>query len=151
MRGIALVGSLTIAALIGPGPVPPAVLAGEPRLSKSDLFEANTGGYAHYRIPGLVVTPKGTLLAYCGHTLKNESPRLIFPSGFDPAGVIFGAHRVDEGPLFLVKEPLDLLVAFEHGVTNLVCFLAEVTPQSLEMLASLMDQRKCLTLEFYVS
>ena len=65
MRGIALVGSLTIAALIGPGPVPPAALAGEPRLSKSDLFEANTGGYAHYRIPGLVVTPKGTLLAYC--------------------------------------------------------------------------------------
>jgi len=93
----------------------------------------------------------GTLLAYCGHTLKNESPRLIFPNGFDSASVIFGAYRVEEGPLFLVKEPLDLLVAFEHGVTNLVCFLAEVTPQSLEMLASLMDQRKCLTLEFYAS
>src|SRR4051812_26937389 len=28
---------------------------------KIDLFEANTGGYAHYRIPGLVVTTQGTL------------------------------------------------------------------------------------------
>jgi Neuraminidase (sialidase) len=39
--------------------------AGEPLLEKTDLFEANTGGYAHYRIPGLVVTKGGTLLAYC--------------------------------------------------------------------------------------
>ena len=29
--------------------------AREPFLEKTDLVEANTGGYAHYRIPGLVV------------------------------------------------------------------------------------------------
>ena len=92
----------------------------------------------------------GTLLAYCGHTLKNESPRLIFPNGFNPGGIIFGAHRVQEGSLCLVKEPLDILVAYENGVTNnLVCFLTEVTPQSLEMLASLMDERKCPSVEFF--
>ena len=33
-----------------------------PRL---DLFTARTGGYVTYRIPGLVVTARGTLLAYC--------------------------------------------------------------------------------------
>lgn len=37
----------------------------EPGLEKTDLFVANTGGYAHYRIPGIVATPRGTLLAYC--------------------------------------------------------------------------------------
>jgi Neuraminidase (sialidase) len=42
-----------------------ATKAGEPFLEKTDLFEANTGDYAHYRIPGLVVTKQGTLLAYC--------------------------------------------------------------------------------------
>jgi sialidase-1 len=42
-----------------------ATRAGEPLLEKRDLFEANTGGYALYRIPGLVATKKGTLLAYC--------------------------------------------------------------------------------------
>src|SRR4051812_1513727 len=30
-----------------------------------DLFEAETGGYATYRIPGVVVTKQGTILAYC--------------------------------------------------------------------------------------
>jgi sialidase-1 len=34
-------------------------------LTKQDLFVANTDGYAIYRIPGIVVTAKGTLLAYC--------------------------------------------------------------------------------------
>jgi sialidase-1 len=42
----------------------PAAAAG-PVLEKQTLFEADTGGYAVYRIPGLVVTDKGTLLAYC--------------------------------------------------------------------------------------
>ena len=29
-----------------------------------DLFRSGTGGYALYRIPGLIVTSKGTLIAY---------------------------------------------------------------------------------------
>jgi len=36
-----------------------------PTMEKMDLFEAGKGGYATYRIPGIVVTSKGTLLAYC--------------------------------------------------------------------------------------
>jgi sialidase-1 len=39
--------------------------AAEPTFERSDVFEAGRGGYAFYRIPGLVVTAKGTLLAYC--------------------------------------------------------------------------------------
>jgi sialidase-1 len=39
--------------------------AAEPVLDKQTLFEADTGGYATYRIPGLVVTDRGTLLVYC--------------------------------------------------------------------------------------
>jgi sialidase-1 len=39
--------------------------AGKAFLDKQDLFEANTGGYFIYRIPGIVATAKGTLLAYC--------------------------------------------------------------------------------------
>lgn len=39
--------------------------AAEPFLEKIDLFEAGRDGYALYRIPGLVVTAKGTVLAYC--------------------------------------------------------------------------------------
>lgn len=34
-------------------------------LSQQDLFVADQDGYAIYRIPGIVVTAKGTVLAYC--------------------------------------------------------------------------------------
>jgi sialidase-1 len=42
-----------------------AVAAAEPLLEKADLFEAGKEGYVLYRIPGIVVTAKGTVLAYC--------------------------------------------------------------------------------------
>jgi sialidase-1 len=38
--------------------------AAEPFLEKIDLFEAETGGYTHYRIPAIAVTAKGTVLAF---------------------------------------------------------------------------------------
>lgn len=39
--------------------------AAAPLLEKVDVFEAGKDGYALYRIPGIVVTKKGTVLAYC--------------------------------------------------------------------------------------
>ncbi len=39
--------------------------AEEPFLSKVDVFPAGMNRVALYRIPGIVVTPKGTVLAYC--------------------------------------------------------------------------------------
>jgi sialidase-1 len=41
------------------------VLADEPFLEKVDLFEAGKDGYALFRIPGIVVTKNGAVLAYC--------------------------------------------------------------------------------------
>ena len=42
-----------------------AAWSAEPLLEKRDLFQAGQEGYALYRIPGLAVTAKGTVLAYC--------------------------------------------------------------------------------------
>ncbi|OAI54187.1 exo-alpha-sialidase, partial [Planctomyces sp. SCGC AG-212-M04] len=39
--------------------------AAEPFLEKLDLFKAGDDGYAVYHIPGIVVTAKGTVLAWC--------------------------------------------------------------------------------------
>jgi Neuraminidase (sialidase) len=61
-----LVCGLAAATLASAAPVVTCpVRAAEPRLDKTDLFEAGKGGYALYRIPGIVVTAKGTVLAYC--------------------------------------------------------------------------------------
>lgn len=42
-----------------------AGFAAAPFLEKSTVFQAGRGGYAFYRVPGLVVTAKGTVLSYC--------------------------------------------------------------------------------------
>ena len=47
--------------------------AAEPFIEKVDLFEANTDGYKLYRIPGIVVTKKGTVLAYCEARKRQRS------------------------------------------------------------------------------
>jgi hypothetical protein len=41
-----------------------SIASAVPLLEKVDVFPANTNGIARYRIPGIVVTPKGTVLAY---------------------------------------------------------------------------------------
>ena len=40
-------------------------VAADPRLEKTRLFTAGEAGYSLYRIPGLAVTARGTVLAYC--------------------------------------------------------------------------------------
>ncbi|MEZ5302376.1 MAG: sialidase family protein [Verrucomicrobiales bacterium] len=44
----------------------------EPMLEVVDVFKSGTGGIARYRIPGVAVTAKGTVLAYC-EARKNSS------------------------------------------------------------------------------
>lgn len=45
--------------------LPWAAAAGAPLLEKIDLFAEGQAGIACYRIPGIVVTARGTVLAYC--------------------------------------------------------------------------------------
>jgi hypothetical protein len=94
--------------------------------------------------------PSGVLLAYCGRAVNDESPLLLFPNGFDPRTTIFNAHRIVEGDLFLVRDPLQVLTAHENGIENVVAFLNEnVTALQLEQLATLMDERKCEHMEMF--
>lgn len=51
--------------------IPDAVFA-EPRLDKTEVFAPGMNGISRYRIPGVVVTPKGTVLIYC-EARKNSS------------------------------------------------------------------------------
>jgi acetamidase/formamidase len=54
-------------------------------------------------------------------------------------------------PLSRQRESLQVRAAFEAGIENVVAFLTEgITAQQLEMLASLMmDKKKCRTAEIY--
>ena len=46
--------------------------AAEPLFETSEVFPPGMGGVAHYRIPGIVVTPAGTVLAYCEARRKDR-------------------------------------------------------------------------------
>ncbi len=50
-----------------------AGLHAEPRLEKTDVFPAGMNGIARYRIPGIAVTAKGTVLAYSEARKNNSS------------------------------------------------------------------------------
>jgi hypothetical protein len=47
--------------------------AAEPLRETSDMFPPGLNGVARYRIPDIVVTPKGTVLAYCEARRNNSS------------------------------------------------------------------------------
>jgi DNA primase len=97
-----------------------------------------------------VATKDGTIIGYMGRALSDESPTLTFPNGLVPQDHIFGIDRVTGGQLYLVRDPIEVLKAFEAGIENVVSFLTEgITAQQLEGLASLMDERLCEHVELF--
>lgn len=98
-------------ALIVAGCAVPA-LAAEPVFEQFPLFEAGTGGYETYRIPGLVVTAKGTVLAYC-EARKSASgdwgPIDILLRRSEDRGKTWSApQKVGRAPKDFVKNPVAL-------------------------------------------
>lgn len=91
----------------------------------------------------------GKCVGYLGYALKGEQPKIIAPNGVNVAEHIFGAVRVKPGHIYLVKDPLEVLRAYENGVTNVVSFLTDITPASLTMLTSLCDTVGCDTIELF--
>jgi sialidase-1 len=53
--------------------LPTFMLAAEPQLATTDVFPPGLNGIARYRIPGIVVTSAGTVLAYCEARRNNSS------------------------------------------------------------------------------
>jgi sialidase-1 len=66
-------------------------------LSETDVFRAGEGGYHTYRIPALIVTAKGTLLAFCEGRRNSASDSgdidLLLRRSFD-GGKTWGAVQV---------------------------------------------------------
>jgi len=44
---------------------------------------------------------------------RSSRPGSTFPNGFDPQSVIFGADRVQEGGLTLVRDPVQAITAVQ--------------------------------------
>ncbi len=84
---------------------------------------------------------EGELIAYCGQAVSDEqSPKVVFPIGFEPDGHVFNADRANALDLILARDPLAVMRATEAGIPNLVCFLTpEVSSMQLQMFIKLME------------
>src|SRR6266853_788269 len=76
-------------------------LADEP--TKTPLFVSGTEGYGRYRCPALIVSPKGTLLAFCEGRIKAAGLTgdidLVLRRSFDNGKTWQPIQRiVDNGP-----------------------------------------------------
>ena len=90
----------------------------------------------------------GDLIAYCGQTVRAETPSLTFPNGFDVEASIFNGHRIEEGECMLMRDPLEVMLAQQNGIDNGICFLTEsVSAAQLQVLAALMDEKAITTIE----
>jgi len=119
----------------------------------AETCEAFGAGYAPKGIMrGRLAIPirdwSGELVAYSGRAVEDESPTLIFPNGFRPEDHLFNAHQVGEGELVLSRDPLEALLALQNGVENVAALLTDVlSAEQLQMIAALMDERGCETVE----
>ena len=127
---------------------------GDLGLSPETLREWRAGyastGVNKGRLALAVLNRDGTIAGFVGRAIKDDFPALTFPNNLNPQAYIYGADRVEAGPLILVHDPIDVLRAAEAAYGNVVCFLSqEVTPQQLQNLSTLMIERKCESLTFY--
>lgn len=82
----------------------------EPILIKTNLFRAGEAGYALYRIPGIVVTPKGTVLVYCEARRNSRGDwgeiDLILRRGTENAAQWHPPQKVPEPKVPITRNPV---------------------------------------------
>lgn len=84
---------------------------------------------------------EGTVLAFIGRAIGDEQPALTCPTNFN-LNVLFNAHRVEGGDMvYVVRDVLDVLRAYETGVTNVVAVLTDLTSDALDILSMFMTEK----------
>lgn len=94
-----------------------------------DTFEHFDAGYSPQgtmagRLLVGLHNPQGQLVGFIGIAMDAREPRFVFPANVTRESLIFNIHRVREAQSILIAEdPLDILMGYETGETDVICFL----------------------------
>ena len=81
-------------------------------LERNEIFAADSGGYVVYRIPGIVVTGRGTVLAYCEARKSDRGDwnaiDIVMRRSTDGGRTFDAARRIAEAPGPYRKNPVAL-------------------------------------------
>lgn len=67
-----------------------------------------------------------------------------YPNDITLTDFVFNWHRIEEGEIYLLRSPLEVMTAFENGIENAIAFLTpDLSSVQLKYLASLLDERGC--------
>ncbi len=81
-------------------------------LERNEIFGADSGGYVVYRIPGIVVTGRGTVLAYCEARKSDRGDwnaiDIVMRRSTDGGRTFDAARRIAEAPGPYRKNPVAL-------------------------------------------
>lgn len=91
---------------------------------------------------------KGAIVGFCGRSLDDSEPRLLFPRNFNPHSLVFNAHQVhDTDFAYLCTDPLAVLRASENGIENTVAALGDMSSDFLQTLSLWMDEHHVAAIE----
>jgi DNA primase len=111
------------------------------------------GGYASKGLlRGKLALPicdqDGTISAFVGIAPDGKDDEPIFHKGYVPP-FFMGMEHINEGTLYLVHHPKDMVSAFEGGVENVLALLQPITRETLICLLAVMKDKKCSELEIF--
>ena len=92
-----------------------------------------------------IFAEEGELLAYVGVDLKDKS--LHYPKDYEPD--MFNIQNIQEGTLYITRNPLAVLTAYENGIENCIALLADIRPETLEAIMVLMATNGCEICEVF--
>jgi hypothetical protein len=82
------------------------------------------------------------LLGYVARSVKkDQDPLFMWPKDLSGDGLLFNAHRVKTGELFLFSDPIKVILAYQHNFQAVASY-GPASKKTLDALSKLLEEKK---------
>jgi len=107
-----------------------------------DFFDAGYApkGIMRGKLAVPIHDPSGTLVGYFGMSPEDPFGEPTFPKDFDCSQYVFNVDRLKAEAAIICRHPIDVLMAWQNGVENVVAMLTQtLTPKQLVQLSEALN------------